>query len=103
MNHVFRDPAVKNEDSFRVLFNRGLTSPSFNCFGAALTYLQMLERGERAPEWSVPPTGGHVQYEYAGFIYDITLDPDGEILSLKPIAGQHASASKSKHCLAAMT
>lgn len=56
-NQVFRDPAVRGinghppEDSFRVAFNDKLCSPNFNSKGAAAAYLQMLELGQRKPEF----------------------------------------------------
>jgi len=50
-NTVFRDPAVKEYDSFRVMFNDRLCSPSFNSIGAAISYLAMLETNQRKPEY----------------------------------------------------
>lgn len=50
-NEVVRDPAVKNCDSFIVIFNDRICSPNFNSKGAASAYLQMLERGQRKPEY----------------------------------------------------
>lgn len=55
-NQVIRDPSVKNQgitnpDSFRVLFNDKLCSPTFNSKGAAIVYLQQLQKGIRKPEY----------------------------------------------------
>lgn len=57
MNEVFRDPAVKDQDSYRVWFNDWLCSPNFNSIGAAKAYLEMLEKGWRKPELVVLRTG----------------------------------------------
>jgi hypothetical protein len=51
-NQVIRDPAVKDFDSYRVIFDDRLTSPHFNSKGAAAAYLDMLEAGRRAPEYN---------------------------------------------------
>jgi len=50
-DQVTRDPAVKNMDSFRVIFNDRLCSPDFNSKGAAMAYLDMLREGRRKPEY----------------------------------------------------
>jgi hypothetical protein len=49
-SQIFRDPAVKDFDSFRVIFDNRLCSPNFNSKGAALAYLEQLEKG-RKPEY----------------------------------------------------
>ena len=51
-DQVFRDPAVKEFDSFRVTFGNRITSPSFNSKGAAAAYLDMLREGRRKPEYA---------------------------------------------------
>lgn len=50
ISEVFRDPAVKGQDNFRVMFEGQLCSPDFNSKGAAAAYLEMLQRGDRKPE-----------------------------------------------------
>lgn len=50
-NQVFLDPDSKL--SWRVMFNNKVCSPDFNSRGAASAYLEMLERGDRKPEYSI--------------------------------------------------
>ena len=52
-NQVFRDPLTAKYGvwSWRVLFNDRVCSPDFNSEGAAATYLDMLQRGQRNPEY----------------------------------------------------
>ncbi len=42
-NQVFRDPANKTEEAWRVLFNGAVLPPSWNSKGAAQTHLNLLE------------------------------------------------------------
>ena len=51
-NQVFRDPSVKDRDSFRVVFNDRICTPDFNSTGAAAAYLGALSAGYRSPEYS---------------------------------------------------
>lgn len=51
-NQTMRDPSIKEQDAFRVLFNDRLCSPCFRSIGAAQAYLDLLERGDREPEYS---------------------------------------------------
>lgn len=51
-NQVLRDPAEKQEECWRVVFNNRFTSPSFQSKGAAQVYLSLLEAGRRKPEYS---------------------------------------------------
>lgn len=54
-NQVFRDPAVKTEESWRVLFNGRITSPTFANKGAADGYMDLLKAGSRKPEYEGEP------------------------------------------------
>lgn len=51
-NQVFRDPAEKLLESWRVLFNEKICSPTFNSKGAASAYLSLLNSDKRKPEYS---------------------------------------------------
>jgi hypothetical protein len=48
---VFRDPAEKEREAWRVIYAGKLTTPRFNSRGAAHAYLALLQRGERRPEY----------------------------------------------------
>ncbi len=47
---VFRDPAEREAECWRVWFAGRLEPAMFNSRGAALAYLDMLRRGDRKPE-----------------------------------------------------
>lgn len=47
-----------------------------------------------------PPT--KVRYEYAGFLYDIVLDGDGDAVKAIVVPGQHPAAHKNVHREAAV-
>jgi len=51
INQVIRDPRIKDQDAFIVVFGGQLCQPTFNNKGAANIYLHMLERGSRTPEY----------------------------------------------------
>lgn len=46
MNYVFRDPADKECETWRVWFNGNVLSPCFNSRGAALAHLERLSRAK---------------------------------------------------------
>jgi hypothetical protein len=48
-NQVFRDPAVKDCDCFRVVFADRIGPVEFNSRGAAQIYLAALVEGRRKP------------------------------------------------------
>ncbi len=52
-NYVMQDPAVRDRDAFRVIFDNRLCSPTFNSRGAAAAYLAVLEDGRREPEYDI--------------------------------------------------
>jgi hypothetical protein len=52
LGEVFRDPANKQQEEWRVRFENRITSPSFNSREAAAVYLSILTRGLRRPEYS---------------------------------------------------
>jgi hypothetical protein len=47
---VFRDP--EDREAWRVIHDGRLTTPRFNSRDAAFAYLEMLERGQRKPEYA---------------------------------------------------
>ena len=49
---VFRDPSVKDQEVWRVMYNGRICSPTFNSEGAAMTYLDLLRKGYRKPEYN---------------------------------------------------
>ena len=49
---VFRDPSVKDRESWRVMYNGRICSPSFNSEWAAIAYLDLLQKGYREPEYN---------------------------------------------------
>ena len=49
---VFRNTVVKDQDSFRVIYDNRLCSPNFNSLGAAYAYLSLLQKGYREPEYT---------------------------------------------------
>jgi len=49
---VFRDPAEKQAEVWRVIYEGKLTTPRFNSRGAAHAYLAILQRGQRKPEYA---------------------------------------------------
>jgi hypothetical protein len=51
-NQVIRDPAVKDMNIYRVIFNDRICSPSWHQVGPALAYLDLLTRELRAPEYA---------------------------------------------------
>jgi hypothetical protein len=52
-NQAFRDPSVKDSDSYRVIFNNRICTPDFNSIGAARAYIDLLESGKRKPEYVI--------------------------------------------------
>lgn len=48
---VIRDPSVKQDEMWVVVVDGLLTSPTFNSKGAAEAYSDMLQRGQRKPEY----------------------------------------------------
>lgn len=55
-NRLFRDPAVKDADAWRVLYNGRVVPGEFNSKGAARAHLDLLERGY----YTRPRKGGQV-------------------------------------------
>lgn len=51
-NIVFLDPSCKESSAWQVLFAGNIEPPQFNSKGAAQAYLDMLERGQRLPEYT---------------------------------------------------
>lgn len=49
---TIRDPAAKAEETWRVVVNGTLTTPSFNSKGAALAYESLIRQGARQPEFA---------------------------------------------------
>ncbi len=43
-----------------------------------------------------------VRHEYAGFQFNVWLDPQGRVENVEAVPGQHQSAYKEKHRLAAI-
>lgn len=50
-DQVFRDPAERVAECWRVTFAGRIEPAMFNSKGAALAYLDMLRSGRRRPEW----------------------------------------------------
>jgi hypothetical protein len=48
-----------------------------------------------------PETTVQTGYDYAGFLYTVVRSADGLMRAI-PDVGQHAAASKPKHCMAAI-
>ena len=44
-NQVFRDPSVKSEECWRVMYEGKIVRADFNCRGAAQAHLDLLESG----------------------------------------------------------
>lgn len=47
-----KNKVVNIKGSWKVFFNGYMTSPDFNSKGAALTYMSLLEKSLRKPEFS---------------------------------------------------
>jgi hypothetical protein len=54
LDQVFRDPAEKDAQAWRVIYAGRLTTPTFNSRGAAIAYLSALQKGTRRPENGIP-------------------------------------------------
>jgi hypothetical protein len=50
VDQVFRDPAVRDIECWRVAYGGKIEPATFNGKGAALAYLAMLQAGRRRPE-----------------------------------------------------
>jgi hypothetical protein len=52
-SEVIRDPAIKTEDSWRVIWHGRILTPEFNSKGAAEAHLGLLRLGVVKPDFSV--------------------------------------------------